>query len=199
MPPAAAGEEVDGRREERQERGDEDELERPAVEEAGPEVDVGLGAARDLGGLVERAEERLRGEAELAEPLAAQGRERVALGRPRPAGARRDRDRRDAAGDERRLLVEAEREGEVDELRERRPGASARRPDCGADGGVGRGDERRARDPRRVAAELDARGRPPADADEVDDGGEAVARTARSRRSGRPRGLRARLRPSRRG
>ena len=75
--------------------------------------------------------------------------------------------------DEGGLLVEAEREGEVEELRE---GARVRRRHAGlgADGGVGSGDERRARDPRRVAAELDARGRPPADADEVHDGGEAV-------------------------
>ena len=140
MPPAAAGEEVDSGRKERQQCGDEDELERPAVQKPGSEVDVGLRAARDLGGLVERAEERLRGKAELAEPVAAQGRERVALGRRRPAGARRDRDRRDPARDERGLLVEAEREGEVEELRE---GARVRRRNAGlcSDGGVGSGDE----------------------------------------------------------
>ncbi len=118
--PAAVREEVDGHREEGDQRGDEHELDGPAPDDARPEVEVGRAAAGHLETLVDRADQGLRGRAQLRvarvreQPLQPRlavelsGLGRVALGR--------DRERGDTSPDERRLLVEAVREGEVEQL-----------------------------------------------------------------------------------
>src|SRR5690348_7524200 len=65
------GEEVHGCREERQQRGDEHDLDRPAVYDPRPEPDVRRGSLRELESLVERREELLRGAANLGQAGAA--------------------------------------------------------------------------------------------------------------------------------
>ena len=73
---------------------------------------------RELEPLVERAEQLLRRAADLAEPGGAQRARCVAYAARRPVAAGRQRDGGDALGQERRLLVEAERKGEVEQLAE---------------------------------------------------------------------------------
>ena len=111
--------------EERQQRRDEDELDRPAADDRARR---GRRRARPPGAssspCVERADQRLRGPAELPDPRRLEQGPQVRLG-VEPAGAgvsplRRERHRGHAAADERRLLVEAEREA-----RGRAAGASA--------------------------------------------------------------------------
>jgi hypothetical protein len=79
----------------------------------------------------------------------------VAERRRRTVARRGQRDRRDAAGDERALLVEGEREAEVGELPE---GGRSPRPGAGLLGDPGGGslDERRRGRASLVASELDA-------------------------------------------
>ena len=156
-PPPAAGEQVDRRDGERQQHRDQHELERPAADDPGAEVDVRRRALRQLEPLVERAEQALRGAAELGVAAAVQPVGRVARDRGRPLRQRRDRDGGDAAPDERRLLVEAEREAEIDELREaerpRRPAAALLRDPRRRRGDErGGGRARRARPRSRAAA-----------------------------------------------
>ena len=154
--PPATGEEVDGGGEERKERRDQHELDRPAAHDARAKVDVRRGALRQVEPLVERAEELLRRAAELGETDPVEVLRRVAEGGRRPVARARERDRRDAAVDERRLLVEAEREREVDELAERaRP---ARTRTGLLEDAQRRGlDERRGGRAGRVAGHLEAR------------------------------------------
>ena len=168
-----SGREIDGRRQEGQERGDEDGTGASSRTGAGSRSRCRTACRSEprrprrasRGGTARRA--RARRDARRSGPQA------CLLRRSWPARARRDRDGGNAARDERRLLVEAEGEGEVDELRER-AGARRLEPGLGANGGVGGGHERRARDSRRVAAELDPSVPGAWDADEVDDGREAV-------------------------
>ena len=63
---SAAREQVDRGEQERQQRGEQHELDRPAREHARPEVDVASRAGRELGAGVEPAQELLRRAAELA-------------------------------------------------------------------------------------------------------------------------------------
>ena len=110
----AAREEVDRADEERQQRGDESELDRPALDDAPAEEEVARRRLVELQSAVERADEPLNRAPELAEPLLVDLRvPEQRLGNVRRG---RDRDRRRAAGDEDALLVEREREGEVEEL-----------------------------------------------------------------------------------
>ena len=112
--PAAAGEEVDGGDEERQQHRHEHDLDRPPADDAVSEVDVARRPGRERDPLLERVDDVLGRPADLPQACGVQ---RVRL-LPGPVGAGRDRHRRDAACDERRLLVRAEREPEVDELAE---------------------------------------------------------------------------------
>ena len=114
--PPAAGEEVDCGEQERQERDDQDELHRPSLDDARVEVEVGRRVPRERDSLVERAEQRLRSSTDLPDARVVQAFERVGLrsGWARAGGG--EAERRNACADERRLLVEAEREGEVDQL-----------------------------------------------------------------------------------
>ena len=113
-PPPATGEEIDRADHERQERGQEHELDRPAPHESRSEVDVARRSLRELEAGVERADEVLGRAAELAQ---ARGAERVVLEdlrrNVRNGG---ERQCRDAAGDERPLLSEGERKAEVEQL-----------------------------------------------------------------------------------
>ena len=82
----------------------------------------------------------------------------------RPVSGRRERDRRRAAGGERSLLVEAERDGEVEQLVERR-----RMCERNLRRLAGRGDEERIGRAGVVAREDCSQRRRPADGIEVDD------------------------------
>ena len=119
-PPAAAREEVDRGDDERQQHRDQHELDRPAADEPLAEVDVARRALRRARALVERADELLGGAADVGQPL----RGRAAPGvSPNAAGGRSPAVVSVIAGMPRatsgRLLVEGEREAEVDELPER--------------------------------------------------------------------------------
>ena len=103
--------------EERQERSHQHELDRPAADDPIAEPDVARRALGELEPRVERAEQVLRGAADDAELAQPQQLRLVGECLGRTAAGGRDRDRRDPVADERRLLVEAEREGEVDQLR----------------------------------------------------------------------------------
>ena len=119
-PPApAAGEEVDSCDEERKERGDEHDLDRPASDDAAAQIDVARRAGGQCDSLLEGVDDVLGRAPDLAEPRPVEPARPVADPARRPVGGRRDRHRRDAARNERRLLVRAEREAEVDELPER--------------------------------------------------------------------------------
>ena len=108
-PPPAAREQVDDRGEERQQRGDQHELDRPAAHEPRAEIDVRLAVpCASSSALVERAERAPgphRPSSPSRAPSSASGVSPNAGGGRVPAG--RQRHRRDAAADERRLLVEA--------------------------------------------------------------------------------------------
>src|SRR5205085_6250292 len=103
-PPPAAREEVDGGGEEREQRRDQHELERPAAHDPLAEVDVARRALRELEALVERAQELLRGAADLRESVGVEALRRVSEGRRRPVRSGRQRHGRKPARDERRLL-----------------------------------------------------------------------------------------------
>src|SRR5581483_12510735 len=126
-PPAAAREEVDRRDDERQQGGDEDDLERPAANEPLAEVEVAGGPLREGDALLHRGDRVLRRSSDLAEARHVETLARGSLAARRPISGGGDRHRGDAAADERRLLVGAEREAEVDQLpqpaRPRRVGA----------------------------------------------------------------------------
>src|SRR5581483_5703270 len=111
--PAAAApcEEVDRRREERQESADQHELDRPAADDPRAEVEVARRSGRERDRL-------LRGPADLPEPGRAQAARLVVEAGLRPVRRGRDRQGRDAAADECRLLVAREGEAEVDQLPE---------------------------------------------------------------------------------
>ena len=167
-------EEVDRRYEERQQRGDEHDLDRPAAHDPRAEPDVRGRPLRQLEALVERCEELLRGAADLAEPCSALRRLDEArcvtyLARRTVAG-RGDRQRRDAVPEQRRLLVRAEREGEIEELSQ---GTRALRLAASLleHAGRRRRKERAARNPRSVARELESRCVVSGDRVEVDGGG----------------------------
>ena len=178
---------------------DEHELDRPAADDPAAEVDVARRPGRERDALLERVEHVLRGAADLAERGSRlQALRRVADARScGPVAGGRDRDRRDAAGDERRLLVEAEREAEIDELAERaRPprlgaglarraarGTVSTRPARGERGCVAGELEPRRRRGRRSRRGRRPRSRPRA--------------RARARRTARRRGRRRRRRRSR--
>ena len=130
--PAAERVQIDDRERERHEQRDQDELDRPAAHDPPADPDV-----------ARRARGRARGPS--SEPsscwaaapswpsrVRVEARMRVAEGGRWAVAARRDRHRRDSGGDERALLVERVREGEVDQLAEeadvpRRGARSARR------------------------------------------------------------------------
>ncbi len=127
-PAAAAREQVDGRGEERKQAGDQHELDRPAADQARAEVEVARGSLRELEPLVERAEQILGRAPDLAEALRAEALARVPDRIGRRVARGRQRDRADSLREERRLLVEREREAEVDELLAAGRAASARAP-----------------------------------------------------------------------
>ena len=118
-PSPAACEQVDRRREEGQEHRDQHDLDRPAADDALSEVDVARRALGERDALLHRVESVLRRAADLLQPPYVQRSRGVAGPARRPVAPGRDRHRRDAARDERRLLVEAEREAEIDELAQR--------------------------------------------------------------------------------
>src|SRR4051794_34110035 len=153
-PPAAAREEVDGRREIREQCPDEQELDRPAADDAGAEVDVARRPGCERDPLLHRVDGSLRGPPDLAEAVHPKPGSVVAETRARPVAARRDGDRGDAAGDERRLLVSRVREREVDELPEgARPAGLG--PCLGRELGPDGLDEPRRRRTGRVAGDLE--------------------------------------------
>src|SRR5262249_14950151 len=113
---AAAREQVDGREQEGKESGDEGELDRPAADEPRAEVEVARRAARELQSAVQRLQQLLSRAAELSEPRRVESLGRVAERWRGAAARRRQGDGRDPVDEERRLLVEAERKAEVDQL-----------------------------------------------------------------------------------
>jgi hypothetical protein len=117
VPPAHAREQVDDHGEAGQQRRSEDEDQRPAPDCARAEVDVAGRALSELDLLVEGAEERLRRASHRSELPPVEAIDAVSEGRRRPRPGRRQREGRHAVSDERGLLVEAEWEGEVDQLR----------------------------------------------------------------------------------
>src|SRR5581483_3768813 len=117
--PPAAREEVDGRCEIRQEHPDEHELDRPAAHDPAAEVDVARRPGREGDPLLQRVEDVLGGATDLQEAADVERRGDIGAAASRPVAAGRDRDRGHAAADERRLLVAAVREAEIDELAER--------------------------------------------------------------------------------
>src|SRR5207247_9909695 len=117
--PAAAREEVDGCREERQQGADEHELDRPAAHDPAADEDVAGGPRAERDPLLHRIQGVLGRSADLQEPPAVEAPRVVAEPAARPVGRGRDRQRRDAAGDERGVLVAAVREAEVDQLANR--------------------------------------------------------------------------------
>ena len=84
-PPPAAGEEVDRADEKRDERDDEDELDRPAADDPAPEVDVPRRSPRELDAAVERREDRLGGPAEADEPGPIEARRACRVAAPAPS------------------------------------------------------------------------------------------------------------------
>src|SRR4029079_4522928 len=114
----AAGEQVDRGRQEGQEAGDEDELDRPAADDPRAEVDVAPPAGREGDALLERVDRVLGRPSDLAEPPGADAGGAVAEPVRRPVVRGGDRHRRDAAADEGRLGEPAVREAEVDQLAE---------------------------------------------------------------------------------
>src|SRR4029077_11777907 len=112
----------------------------PAVDDPAREVHVAARSLRELESLVERRDEELRSPTHLPQALRVECRADRVRGGSLAGG--RERDRGDPVLEERPLLVETEREGEVDELPEqaRPPG---RRVGCCADPGDSRAEERR--------------------------------------------------------
>ena len=115
---AAAGEQVDGADQERQQCGQQHELDRPATDDPRSEIDVARRPLRQLEPGVERADEILRRPAELAQALAAEAGVAEALGRTVVNGG--ERHRGNAARHEGSLLAEREREAEIEQLPQRR-------------------------------------------------------------------------------
>ena len=113
---AAAREEIDCREEERSERGDQDELDRPAGQHAWPEVNVTRRTGRELGARVEPAQELLRCTAELVQADSVQPRGLVRERRRRPLVAARQGQGRYAVCQQRPLLMQREWESKVDQL-----------------------------------------------------------------------------------
>ncbi len=153
-PPATVGEEVDRADEERQEEGDEDELERPPLNDPVSDPDRAARALGELRPLVQRTEDLLRGSPEKSECLRVHPAGRVAKGLRRAGAAGREGDRGDAVRQERPLLVEGERKAEIDELPEEARGtrpcpATVGDPVCDS------GDERGCGRPRPLTRELD--------------------------------------------
>ena len=121
--PAQVREQVDDHRQRGKHGGDEDQYDRPAADDAPAEVDVARRPFRELDVVVERLERRLAPAPDSGQPCAVQAIRRVAEGRRRAVAAGGERDGRDPVCNERRLLVQAEWEGQVEQLRERaRPG-----------------------------------------------------------------------------
>ena len=124
-------EEVDRRDEERQQRGDEHDLDRPAADDPRAEPDVRRRPLRQLEPFVERREQLLRRAPDLAEPRPALRRAdkpgRVADLARRTVAGRGERQRRDAAPEERRLLVRAEGKREIEQLSQRARASGRRR------------------------------------------------------------------------
>ncbi len=178
--PSQAGEQVDDDRQARQERGAEGEHDRPAPHRASAQVDVARGALRELHLCVQRAEEGLRRAPDLAQALAVEPIRRVTERRRRSRARRGDRQRRSAAADERRVLVEAEGERKVDQLSERgdSPGLA---PALLQDPGRSRAHERDRGRSRPLAGDLDPRRAVAGDGVQVDHGHDAVAPGAAAR------------------
>ena len=116
-PSAAAREEVDGRRQEGQQHGDEHDLDRPAANQPLPEEDVARRALCERDAALHRVHRVLRSEADRPEMLDIEL--RAAPRRSgRPRAGRRHGHGRDAAAHERRLLVRVEGKPEAHELLE---------------------------------------------------------------------------------
>ena len=128
--PPAVGEEVDDRDDERNQQRDEQQLDRPAAHDAAAGPDVARRALRQLEALVERADQLLRRAPELRRAGRVESRRAVGERRRRTVAGGRQRHRRNTARDERPLLVEREREAEVDELAEEARCAPAVVPVC---------------------------------------------------------------------
>src|SRR5918911_1416032 len=117
--PPAAGEEIDRRDHERQQCRDQNELDRPTPKNPGAEIDVARGSLHELRSLVESAEKLLRAATYLREAPAVDSLRCVRRAvRPAIVG-RSQRYGSDAVPEDGPLLVEREREGQVEQLRER--------------------------------------------------------------------------------
>ncbi len=167
LAPAEPRPEVDRRHEHGQEGDDEEELDREPAQHAAAEVHEGLGAARHLGGGVDREDERLSGASDLAEALGREGRA-VVPGWHGPARCRGQRDGGDALSQQRRLVVEADREAEIEELDERVL-VAGRLLALGEEAGVRRRDECAGRATAVLAGELEPGSTRSGDRVEVDD------------------------------
>ena len=166
--------EVHCRREEGQQAPEEDELDRPAADEARARPDIRLGPACHVGRGVERDEEGLSGPAELIEVLLVERDDGVAGCLRRPVACGAEGDGGSALANERRLAVQTEGEREIDQLREGvRP--QRRRLRLLLDARFGGGQKRGDRGTRRcLPVKWRCRGSPPSDRIEVDDRGQPV-------------------------
>ncbi len=173
-PAPAAREQVDGRREERKQTRHEHELDRPSPDQPRAEVEVAGRALGELEALVERAEQVLRGAADLVEPVHAQPLRDVADGIRRIVLRGGEGERADSVREERRLLVERVREAEVGELlQDRIPrGAAA---DLRGDARRRRLEERSGRVAGSIAVDLHADRARPADGVQIDHRCDVVA------------------------
>src|SRR5205814_2356230 len=99
VPAAATREEVHGGEKERQKRGDQPELDRPAREDPRAEVDVASRSRRELHRGIEPAEELLGRAPELAEALRVEPADLVEERRRRAFAARGQRQRRQSMGE----------------------------------------------------------------------------------------------------
>ena len=166
---AAVREQVDDPDQERHEQGKQQHLDRPAAHGAVADPDEARRAARQVEALVERADERLRAAAELRHACGVETCRAVGEGIRRPLASRRHRDRGYPACHERPLLVQREREAEVDQLAQH-AGPAGRRPSLLGDAPGGRRGEHGGGRARRVAGDDDARRLLPTDRGQVHDG-----------------------------
>ena len=142
---AAEREEIDDRDDERHEQRDQHELDRPAPHDAVARTRrSSSSSAPSSSPWLSEPSELLRRAAHLREPRRVEPARRIAEGRRRPVARGRERDRGEPGGDDGPLLVEREREAEIDQLAEETRVLGSRCRVCSATRGDGGRDQLRA-------------------------------------------------------